>query len=266
MLKGCWEIFGKSFPEIKLTKKQFADILGDVRFIVHENKGFAAVSGDKIRLLCVSPEYRNSGVGIGLLKECEDIIRSGGHDRAILGGTDSQLFIGVPENFSFFEKAGYISDGGCMEKTMRFDGYDAEKLGLRLYPEGITFGFFEGDREELRKSVALVDDEWVQYFDDECPVFCAFEDGKPVGFTIMGYDDLCVLSGEGERVGSIGCVGVMPSVRKRGIGIAMAAHACTILKEIGCTRLFIHYTHLVNWYERLGCKTFLEYKFAEKPF
>ena len=264
MIKKCREIFRESFPEIKLTEKQFAEILGDVRFIVHEDKGFAAVSQDKIRLLCVSPEYRNSGIGIGLLKECEDIIRSGGYGRAILGGTDSQLFIGVPQNFSFFEKAGYISDGSCMEKTLSFDRYDAEKLGLKLYPEGITFGFFDGDREELRKAVALVDDEWVQYFDDECPVFCAFEDGNPVGFTIMGYDDLCVLSGDGEKVGSIGCVGVVPSVRNRGIGIAKAAHACMLLKESGCTSLFIHYTHLVNWYERLGCKTFMEYTFAEK--
>ena len=46
-------------------------------------------------------------------------------------------------------------------------------------PEGITFGVYRGGIAALREAVAQVDDDWVQYFHETTPVFCAF-DGEAI--------------------------------------------------------------------------------------
>lgn len=73
-----------------------------------------------------------------------------------------------------------------------------------------------------------------------------------------------VISRDSSNVVSIGCVGTVPEMRKKGIGLAMVAEAAHIAKNDGCTDAFIHYTYLDKWYGRLGFKTFLRYRFSEK--
>ncbi len=250
---------------MEMTFEQLKASLGNAEIFSDGEKGFAAVSGNCIRLLCVSPEYQGQGIGSRLLADCERRISEGGHSEAVLGGFDSPLFIGaVDESAGFFEKMGYTFDGGCAEMTLDFADFDICRLEIPIYPEGVSFGFYSGDREPLYAAVRSVDKEWEQYFKYGEPVFCAFENGVPVGFIIVDYDALCILGGEGQKVGSIGCVGTVPAARRRGIGLAMAAHACTELKKSGCTRLFVHYTHLENWYAKIGCRTFVRYNFGNK--
>ncbi len=248
-----------------MTFEQLKSSLGSSEIISDGERGFAAVCGDCIRLLCVSPEYQGRGIGRKLLQDCERLISERGYNVAVLGGFDSVLFIGATEESTgFFGKMGYTFDGGCAEMTLDFADFDICKLDIPIYPEGISFGFYSGDREQLYAAVRSVDEEWEQYFQNDEPVFCAFERGVPVGFIIVDYDALCILGGDRQKVGSIGCVGVVPSARRRGIGLAMAAHACTELKKSGCTRLFVHYTHLEKWYARIGCRTFMRYSFGKK--
>ena len=260
-----YNIFRKCFPNIELTFEQLKASLGNAEIISEGEKGFAAVSGNCIRLICVSPEYQRLGIGRKLLFDCERVISEDGHSEAVLGGFDSVLFIGATEESAgFFEKRGYTFDDGCAEMTLDLADFDICRLDIPIYPEGVSFGFYSWDKENLYAAVRSVDEEWEQYFRNDEPVFCAFENGVPVGFIIVDYDALCILGGEGQKVGSIGCVGTVPAARRRGIGLAMAAHACTELKKSGCTRLFVHYTHLEKWYAKIGCRTFMRYRFGRK--
>ncbi|MDE6592180.1 MAG: GNAT family N-acetyltransferase, partial [Oscillospiraceae bacterium] len=83
-------------------------------------------------------------------------------------------------------------------------------------------------------------------------------------FCILEDDVICLLSGDGEKVGSIGCVGTVPKFRRQGIGLKMVSLAAEELKKQGCGKVFIHYTHVYDWYARLGFKPFLKLKMGGK--
>ena len=108
-------------------------------------------------------------------------------------------------------------------------------------PENITFGEYKGDISQLKKAVYEVDEDWVQYFGEWSRVFCAFDRDKVVAF--------CILSDLGMqdnlKVGGPGCVGTIPAYREKGIGLELVR--------------WIHYTHLENWYKKLGYKTVLKW-------
>ena len=122
-------------------------------------------------------------------------------------------------------------------------------------PESISFGEYHGDIEKLKRAVALVDEDWVQYYHEQSRAFCAFDGDAVVSFCILcdwGRHD-------GVRIGGPGCVGTVPEYRKKGIGLEMVRRATDILKEEGFDLSWIHYTHVGPWYERLGYRTVLQW-------
>ena len=122
-------------------------------------------------------------------------------------------------------------------------------------PEGITFGKYSGDIAKLREAVAQVEEDWVQYFGEETPVYCAFDGEKIAAF--------CILSDWGVhgglRIGGPGCVGTVPAYRGKGIGLEMVRLATEQQREEGFSLSWIHYTHLEKWYSRLGYRTVLRW-------
>lgn len=122
-------------------------------------------------------------------------------------------------------------------------------------PAGITFGDYRGDLETLRAAVAQVDEDWVQYFNEGDRVFGAFSGDQLVAFCSleeMGQPD-------GLRISGPGCVGTLPPFRRQGIGLEMVRRATLILKEEGYALSWIHYTHLADWYSRLGYRPVLRW-------
>ena len=122
-------------------------------------------------------------------------------------------------------------------------------------PEGISFGIYEGPLAALRETVAKVNPDWVQYFNEGGRVYCALDGDKPVSF--------CILDGmgwfEGRKIAGPGCVGTLPSYRKQGIGLMMVRRATALLWDEGADLSYIHYTHLARWYGRLGYETVLRW-------
>lgn len=272
-----YELFLRCFPEFPMTEETFRKLLNaeNCRFFTYlENGselGFSAVSGNKIRLICVDPDHRGKGIGSDLLDQSEKYIISSGFDKAILGGTDSNLFIGAvtPEeqwndmHCTYFEKRGYTASNGCMEMEMSLS--DFSESNTPEYPSDVTFGYCpDSRRSELWGSVRKVDEEWLQYFKTESPVFIAERNGQIVGFCVVDVNADTIISSGNVNVGMIGCVGVIPEARRNGIGLAMVAKAMSDVKKRGCGKVFIHYTHLDWWYGRLGFRTFLRYWFGEK--
>ena len=122
-------------------------------------------------------------------------------------------------------------------------------------PEGLTFGEYAGKTGPLREAVGLVAEDWVQYFGDHTPVFCAFDGDRIASF--------CILSDwgwhQGLLVGGPGCVGTVPEYRGKGIGLELVRLTTNLLREKGFDLSWIHYTHLERWYQKLGYQTVLRW-------
>ena len=124
-----------------------------------------------------------------------------------------------------------------------------------IAPAGITFGEYHGRIEALREAVGEVDEDWVQYFEESTPVFCAFDRERVISF--------CILSDWGRhqelRIGGPGCVGTVPEYRGKGIGLELVRQATNLLREKGIDCSWIHYTYLERWYQKLGYQTALKW-------
>ena len=279
MTSELFEIFNKCYPELPMNEQVLATLLGEEPYEVIRQEeqekvvGYSIVRENRILLLCVAPEEQGKGIGSSLVKKSEEYIKKMGYDTVVLGGFSSRLFLGATvdeegyenKHHAFFESLGYQANDGCCEMYMDLKGFRLEDVKVPVNPAGVSFGYYtDSDRTELYEAVAQVDKEWVQYFQNDAPVYIAKENGKVIGFAILGYDDITLRSSGANRMGNTGCVGVVPSMRKGGVGLAMVAHAAQELKEHGCDESYIHYTHLVRWYAKLGYKPFLWFWFGSK--
>ncbi len=157
----------------------------------------------------------------------------------------------------FFEQAeirnlpeAYVFD----EQVLDLHTFSAEAVTIDC-PANITFGWFDGDVSALQEAIREVDDDWVQYFQSEEHVYCAFDEDKVVSFCQL--DEFGTF--EGLRIGGPGCVGTVPGYRKQGIGLKLVQNATAILQSEGFDLSYIHYTHVGHWYARLGYQTVLRW-------
>lgn len=252
-----FEIFSACFPMLNLNNELFEELAepdGSKSF--DTEGGFALVKDNVITLIAVHPDYRNKGVGNALMAFCESDIADRGYDRAELGGF---LYGAVGDSCGFFEKRGYVL------------GYEYSEMKIALsdyrdpLPDTDAAFRFCDDMEEIRSAVGKVDDDWVQYFDGNGEYFCGFDgSGRLISFCIVDDDVSCLISEDGVRTGSVGCVGTIPEARGKGVGLKMVSLALEELKRRGCGQCFIHQTHLAGWYGKLGARTVLKFRSAEK--
>lgn len=255
-----YEIFKSCFPKLKIDERNFNQLaFSEGTTLFREGEGFAVCDKGRITLLCVAPDMQGKGFGSALLKQCEAHIKSLGETSVSIGGN---MIVGAAEgSYEFFKKRGYTLSGDFTEMELPLRDFAAPQAKL---VENAEFRFYNGDIEALRAAVAEVDEEWVQYFDDDGCFFCCLVGSELASFCIIGDDEACLLSDGTSRIGSIGCVGTVPKFRKKGLGLQMVALGAEWLKSRGCDSVFIHYTHLCNWYARLGAEVFLRFAAAEK--
>ncbi|MBR6185833.1 MAG: GNAT family N-acetyltransferase [Clostridia bacterium] len=158
----------------------------------------------------------------------------------------------------FFDRA-YIQshdeDEIFDEMALELRAFDPDSVSLPA-PEGVWFGWYEGEKAPLIEAVRAVDPSWVQYYQSsgEKP-YCAMVNGRIASFCrIERMGEF-----EGLRFGGPGCVGTVPMFRKKGIGLYMVKNATAILKEQGFDVSYIHYTGVAPWYARLGYRTVLQW-------
>ncbi len=255
-----YEIFKSCFPDLKIDEQNFnALAFSDDTKLFRESNGFAVCDKKKVALLCVAPGEQKKGIGSALLSQCEQYIKGNGNSSVSIGGN---MIIGAAESsYGFFSKRGYTLSGDYTEMELPLADFEVPQYDI---PQNTEFRFYNGDIEALRAAVAEVDEEWVQYFEDDGCFFCCFENGELASFCIIGDNERCLLSDGSSKTGSIGCVGTVPKFRRRGLGLQMVALGADWLKARGCDNVFIHYTHLYNWYGKLGAKVFLRFATAEK--
>lgn len=153
----------------------------------------------------------------------------------------------------------FCEDGIYSEMAQPLANYQEQTKPI----EGITYGWYHGSLAELHKCVEAVDPEWVQYFQADSPVFCAFIGEKPVSFCQIERTDGSILAAPGLRVGSIGCVGTVPEHRGHGIALRMVDLAALELRKQGMDVSYIHYTFIDRWYQKLGYQVLARFRFLE---
>ncbi len=123
------------------------------------------------------------------------------------------------------------------------------------YPEHIRFDFYKGDLKTLKEAVARVDNDWVPLFTSDQRFFCAFDGDKIAAFCCLEKIGIA----DGLLVGGPGCVGTLPEYRKQGIGLEMVRRATEILRKEDFDISWIHWTHLADWYSKLGYQLVLKW-------
>ena len=78
------------------------------------------------------------------------------------------------------------------------NGANAVYLGVQSFNARASAANFSF--EELKKAVAYVDEEWVQYFDKDSNVYCGFKNGEIACFCLVDFDVECILSDENSKV------------------------------------------------------------------
>ena len=149
-------------------------------------------------------------------------------------------------------------DNICEEMLLDLHSFSPDAVKIDI-PDGITFGFFRGNMDDLRRAVAEVDEGWVQYYNDPAHAFCAFDGDRVVSFCDVDEMGTVPFLGKTAKIGGPGCVGTIPAYRRRGIGLRMVQLATGILKDRGFDYGFIHYTGVAHWYAKLGYETILRW-------
>ena len=132
--------------------------------------------------------------------------------------------------------------------------FDLHKYDKNLV-DNISFGFFNGDVNELKKEIEKVDRQWGQFYNEKCRIYCGYIDGKVASFCMIEDMGTHNINGCEIKIGGPGCVGTLSEYRDRGIGLTMVKHVTQILKEEGYDYSYIHYTYVSSWYEKLGYRT-----------
>lgn len=270
MKEEYFDIFSNCFPSMQISYKRFYELLHKDSCVYFESKednricGFAIVEDYAIRLMCVIPSMQGKGIGTRMISNIEKYARNRGFDKLITGGVSSRLFIGAPsESWGFFEKQGFVSVGRCDEMFLKLEDFQLDKL--KLHGSDIAeYGWFNGDMEDIRSAVSLVDESWTQYFINPGNIYVAKVNGEIASFCLVDTNCQNYLTDKYSNVGMPGCVGTVPKFRNKGIALEMVARVTEYLKIKGMVVSFIYFTGVAEWYEKIGYKTFLSECFGIK--
>lgn len=272
-MREYYDLYMKCFPEYPTTPENFNSLLRpDLAHIAEQREdgkltGYALAHKGSVAMLCVEEAYRGQGIGSQLLEESEQYLRSLGSDKVTLGSGEHYLLQGVPEGpaVSFFEKRGYTANWSSINMELSLADFDLDRLGIPPVPEGLRYRFEEqSDLPAVLAAVQAAESGWTGIFSDcSDPILLAELDGEIAGFEILSTDGGYFVR-PGQQIGSVGCVGVVPAKRERGIGMAMVAEGVHWLKTQGCTQIELRYTWLESWYGKLGFRTVSRQWMGEK--
>lgn len=270
MKEEYFTIFSHCFPSMKITYKRFCELLHRDASVYFESKedneicAFAIVEDFAIRLICVTPSKQRQGMGTRLISDIEKYAENRGFAKIITGGVSSRLFIGaVSESWGFFEKQGFAAVGECDEMLLKLEDFRFDTLTLHG-SDMAEYGWFDGDLKDITSAVALVDEDWTQYFTNAENIYVAKVNGEIASFCLVDINCQNYLTDKYGKVGMPGCVGTVPKYRQKGIALEMVARVTDYLKAQGMNVSFIYFTGVSEWYKKIGYKTFLTECFGVK--
>ena len=159
---------------------------------------------------------------------------------------ESEIIQALPEELYFDEMILPLNEFDISKYNKKFD-------------TDITFGFYDGDLDELKNDVGKVDRYWVDFFDGDQRIYCGYINGKAASFCLVDHMGIYNINGSEIKIGGPGCVGTLPEFRNKGIGLTMVKRVTQILKEEGYDYSYIHFTGVAPWYEKIGYKTLVKW-------
>lgn len=141
---------------------------------------------------------------------------------------------------------------------LHLDKFEQNKYDRKL-DDSISFGYYNGDLDELKEAVEKVVQYWAQSYNGKHRAYCGYIDGKVASFCLIedkGVHNICERK---IKIGGPGCVGTLPEYRNKGIGLTMVKNVTQILKDEGYDYSYIHFTGVAPWYEKLGYKTSIKW-------
>ncbi len=169
------------------------------------------------------------------------------------------LFLEMNPGFFEREYVKRVSDEEpASEMFLRLQGFDG-RCYEKAFPKEVSFGYYQGDLEELLDAVRKVIPHWVPFFTEKSRVYCGFVDGKIASFCMIEDFGEHLVNGERWKIGGPGCVGTVPEYRDRGIGLTMVRNVTEILRDEFYDYSYIHYTYETGWYGKLGYETVLSW-------
>lgn len=274
MFNEYYHLYCACFKDYPTSEKVFCEQLRPEDAVIisaHDGDrliGYALLHGSSVSLLCVDPNYRNQGIGGRLLALSEEDFLRREKDKILLGRGTPYLLQGVPMDgnaHEFFRQRGYSADWESVNMELRTADFDLSRLDLPSIPSGVEFRLAEeSDREKLLQAVTDANANWVSIF-ETCndPIILAIQADQIVGFEIVEPQG-GRFAKPNERKASLGCVGVIRSARRQGIGLQMVAHGVEWLKSQGCEAIELRYVASVNWYERVGFRVIHRQWMGEK--
>ena len=273
MKSQLYNIYRQCFPSLIIDEKLFLKKINyGVSHIITVKVegnliGYSIINRNIILLICVSGQHRRKGFGSRLLEQSEEHIKSIGYDRVLLGYGKNFLFQGVPIDseddrisYEFFKKRGYVSYREIVDMTMELDSYSIDSINIQKPMEGVNLRYANNkDKRALGLLVSEVEPSWCDYYKNtEYPILLACLKDEIVGFCILSTDHF-FKSSIGDRVGGIGCVGVIPDARGNGIGLYLVAAGTEELKRMGCTTAYISFASSEEWYSKIGYQTYIRF-------
>lgn len=273
------EMFKENFPYVSREEDDLMKVLGNEGNVILTRRtpegklvGCAVVNKNTILLLVVDKGYRGQGIGDGLLRECEAIIRKGGHQKVVLGVGFDYLMPGVPtsrryapashENLDplldttasdFFEKRGYKHSWGdcnCFDMRLNLDDYQSDDHSIGDTIDDILYRWATMD--DLEGIVICADDacqyqeeSFSRYYRNENlyangsdqRVLVAVKDGRIVGTLIVSMER------ESKGMGNVGCTCVATDMTHQKIGTTLVCLGTGQLKEVGLKKAQLSYTY-----------------------
>lgn len=234
-----------------------------------------------IQVLLVDRNYRNQGVGSTLLRHAEATLISNGKSRILLGRDPWHYFPGIPSDYttvkSWFEDKGYKTFG--TEFDLINDYHQEDKDELPSF-KNATFSLLTlEDKDEFlaflhRCFPGRWEYEAIHYFKNGGTgrefVVLKKED-KIIGFSRINDAESPLIAQNvywaplyEEPMGGIGPLGVDSKERKQGYGLATVEAAIYFLRKRHINKIVIDWTGLVDFYKKLGYKTWKAYNSYQK--
>ncbi|OJD21476.1 hypothetical protein ACJ73_07182 [Blastomyces percursus] len=227
-----------------------------------------------------------NGLGTALIRHAQKHLRSASKARTVtIGSSSPRFWPGVPldipaESQSFFINRGFCAAPGPTAKDywVKLATYEVPAAILeRAVIARVSFMPLREDQYgecmARQKELFGSDEVWIGAYErlalagqhHQAMVAVDPVDNQ-VGWALMMEPGIGLSNDHafppllGEQTGQIGCVGVHPDARNKGLGLALVVHAALDLRRRGMEQIFIDWVTLVNWYERAGFEVWREYR------
>lgn len=276
-LGASWPLSRQAFHETTVETRAYKAGDHEVAESAGMVVGFMATQKSPMRslreimLLLVRPAYQRKGIGQELLGRAVERFKRQGVSALQLGGGGSAYFWpGVPENLAgalaFFEKAGWSFAEERIDMALSLRDYQTPTYVYQRAQESrVTFA--HPNAEEIEAVVAFERKHfpsWAFYF--EQPLRRGELVAKDAEGAILG-SSLVMRDNKWEKllpgpIGSVCAVGVAEAARGKGVGLALVARGNELLQEQGCESVWLGWTHLRDWYGKLGYTVWRSYRMS----